>query len=111
MLVMGGNKAASINRHPLLTWYHEQFEAYMSEPDSRLMVIGYGFADPHINETIERAADANPRMLLFLVDPRGRAILPKRLAEIDNAGVSRKLLRDTLAGDEAERRKLMTFFS
>ncbi|HXC30493.1 MAG TPA: SIR2 family protein [Stellaceae bacterium] len=111
MLVMGGNKAASINKHPLLTWYHQQFESYMSEPDSRLMVIGYGFADPHINQTIERAADANPRMLLFLTDPRGRAILPKRIAEIDNAGVSRKPLRETLAGDEAERLKLMTFFT
>lgn len=111
MLVMGGNKAASINKHPLLTWYHEQFEAHMSEPDSRLMVIGYGFADPHINETIERAVDANPSMLLFLVDPKGRSILPKRIAAIDNAGTSRPLLRDTFAGNEAERQKLMSFFS
>ena len=57
-----------------------------------------------------RAAGKNPSMLLFLVDPRGRSILPEQIAAIDDAGISRPLLKDTLAGNEAERRKLMTFF-
>ena len=85
----GGNKIAAIRKHPLLIWYHELFEAYLSESDSRLMVIGYGFRDPHINRMIVRAAGKNPSMLLFLVDPRGRSILPKQIAAIDDAGTSR----------------------
>jgi hypothetical protein len=109
MLIMGGNKIAAIRKHPLLIWYHDLFEAYLSEPDSRLMVIGYGFRDPHINRMIVRAAGKNPSMLLYLVDPRGRSILPKQIAAIDDAGTSRPLLKDTFAGNEAERRKLMTF--
>ena len=75
------------------------------------MVIGYGFGDPHINQMIERAADKNPTMLLFAVDPRGRSILPARISQIDAAGTSRPLLKDTFAGNEAERLKLMSFFS
>ena len=110
MLIMGGNKIAAIRRHPLLIWYHDLFEAYLSEPDSRLMVIGYGFRDPHINRMIMRAAGKNPSMLLFLVDPRGRSILPKQIAAIDDTGTSRPLLKDTFSGHEAERKKLMSFF-
>jgi hypothetical protein len=72
LLVMGGNKAASIEGHPLLKWYHEQFEAYLAEPDSRLMIIGYGFTDPHINKEMVRASATNSTLSLFLVDPRGR---------------------------------------
>ena len=111
MLIMGGNKPAAIQQHPLLQWYHGLFETYLSEPDSGLMVIGYGFGDPHINQMIERAADKNPTMLLFAVDPRGRSILPARISQIDAAGTSRPLLKDTFAGNEAERLKLMSFFS
>ena len=107
---MGGGKIAAIRKHPLLIWYHDLFEAYLSELDSRLMVIGYGFRDAHINRMIVRAAGKNPSMLLFLVDPRGRSILPKQIAAIDDAGTSRPLLKDTFAGNEAERRKLMSFF-
>lgn len=72
MLVLGGHKSVAIHQHPLLRWYHKLFQAYLSEPDSRLMVIGYGFGDPHINQMIERAADRNPTMLLFTVEPGTR---------------------------------------
>ena len=108
---MGGHKPAAIQQHPLLRWYHELFQAYLLEPDSRLMVIGYGFGDPHINQMIERAVDKNPTMLLFTVDPRGRSILLARLSQIDPAGTSWLLLKDTFGGNEAERLKLMSFFS
>jgi hypothetical protein len=111
MLIVGGNKVAAIKEHRLLTWYQEQFESYLSEPDTRLMVIGYGFADQHINDAIIRAATNNPTMRLFLVDPGGRAILPNEISAITNAGVSRRLLKDTFAGDVAEHRKLLSFFS
>jgi hypothetical protein len=74
------------------------------------MIIGYGFCDLHINKIIEEAAQKNTHMLVFLVDPRGPLILPQQIATIDNAGTSRLLLKDTFGGNEAERRKLMSFF-
>jgi hypothetical protein len=74
------------------------------------MVIGYGFADRHINDIIIRAAANNSTMRLFLVDPAGRAILPGQISAITNAGTSRRLPRDTFAGDVAEHRKLLSFF-
>jgi hypothetical protein len=39
MLIMGVNKIDAIRKHPLLIWYHDLFEAYLSEPGSRLMVM------------------------------------------------------------------------
>jgi len=55
MLVIGGNKPEVIARHPILKWNHEQFRAYLSKPDTRLMVIGYRFRDEHINNAISQA--------------------------------------------------------
>jgi hypothetical protein len=57
-----------------------------------------------------RAAGKNPSMLLFLVDPKGRSILPKQIAAIDAGEPRDRSLKDTFAGNEAERRKLMSFF-
>jgi hypothetical protein len=59
MLVIGGNKMRAIGLSPILNWYHEEFGRCLSEPDSRLMVIGYGFRDDHINELIVRGVDQN----------------------------------------------------
>jgi hypothetical protein len=110
MLVMGGNKVSTIQGHPLLRWYHEQFEGYLSEGGSRLMIIGYGFADRHINETIMRSSAKNPALSIFTVHPRGRALIPDPLNKISDAGTSTRLLSETFAGDEAERKKIMRFF-
>jgi hypothetical protein len=110
MLVMGGDKISAIQRNALLKWYHEQLESYLSDPCSRLMIIGYGFADPHINQTIFRASKRNPALSVFQVHPRGRAVIPDLLKDIADAGASTRLLNETFAGDEAERRKFMRFF-
>src|SRR5260370_13898779 len=56
VMVLGGNKSATIEGHPILKWNHEQFKAYLSRPDTRLMVIGYSFGDAHINHAIDEAA-------------------------------------------------------
>jgi hypothetical protein len=45
LLVMGGNKPTTIQRHPILMWYAQKFVEQLSMPGARLMVIGYGFRD------------------------------------------------------------------
>ena len=58
----------------ILRWYQEEFRRYLSMPNARLMVIGYGFLDPHINDLIVEGARAGG-LRMFIVNPAGRVIL------------------------------------
>lgn len=78
LLVMGGNKPTSMTRHSILAWYADKFLEYLSRPGARLMVIGYGFRDNHINTLIEKAWENGGRTLsMFIAHPDGRDILRK----------------------------------
>ena len=55
LLVMGGNKPTTMQRHPILMWYAAKFAELLSKPGARLMIIGYGFRDNHINQLIYEA--------------------------------------------------------
>jgi hypothetical protein len=54
-LVVGRSKPQTILQTPLLRWYHQIFEQVISSGDVRLMVIGYGWGDEHINAPIAQA--------------------------------------------------------
>jgi hypothetical protein len=69
LLILGGQKAQAVQLHPLLVKYHEEFRSYISRGAARLMIIGYGFNDEHINEAIGTAVDRG--LELFIVDLRG----------------------------------------
>jgi hypothetical protein len=95
MLIMGGEKSAAIRGSDLLTWYAKKFEEYLQSANPRLMVIGYSFADPHINQTIVEAIKHGLR--IFIVDPRGSDVLdglPKSKSSDD----LRKAIQPTLIG-------------
>src|SRR6202034_1179051 len=88
-MVMGDGKAATITGSPLLTWYAQIFEQVLSAGDVRLMVVGYGWGDEHINAAIARAVEhhglqvfiwnpADPRQTLPTV-PHGQMILDRGL--------------------------------
>ena len=70
MLVMGGNKMREIGASPILARYHQIFEERLCRADSRLMVIGYGFRDSHINEVIMRAIN-DQGIKMFVIAPEG----------------------------------------
>jgi len=123
LLVLGGNKASTIILHPILRWTHEQFEEYLSRPNTRLMVIGYGFGDDHINAMIRSAAAAG-ELRIFLVDPLGVDVIDKNRDAVIHApdklavalqphvlGSSVRSLRETFSGDHAEHSKLVRFIS
>ena len=83
------------------------------------MVIGYGFADAHINARIV-AASAQSELGIFLLDPRGCEVFkrnhfgaiqqPNPLDDIRLIGISTRQLRHTLSGDELEFAQLDRFF-
>jgi SIR2-like domain len=125
MLIMGGNKIREIGLSPVLSWYHQQFEERLCQGGTRVMVIGYGFRDTHINEVIMRAV--NERGLkMFIIAPEGgdlaRTINPTHRAPIRVGtdlettfergliGASRRSLRETFGNDTIEHAKVMRFF-
>jgi SIR2-like domain len=116
LLIMGGNKSSDIDAVPLLAWYREEFKRFMHQSDIRLMIIGYGFQDAHINAIIHGAGAR-----IFIINPEGVDILDNapspdglkdgmKLVLQDNIiGASRRSLADTLSGDTVERTKLTKF--
>lgn len=118
LLVVGGGKYAAIQSNQLLRWYHEKFEEYLSQPDARLMVIGYSFSDDHINTIIQKAAGNG--LKIFVIDPQGvDSAAKKRNQQISTRdpledsliGASRRNLKEIFGGeDRIEYRKVLRFF-
>jgi hypothetical protein len=77
LLVVGRDKPGIIARHPILRWTYQQFEGYLRRRPTRLMIIGYGFGDDHINRILIEAHQAGTLALMYLVHPSGKAILNK----------------------------------
>lgn len=84
-LVMGGNKQGAISGHPLLARYSETFKQLLFSGQTRLMTIGYGFRDQHINRMLIDAT-RGAGLQMFLVNPAGLSVLdpPKQgaIAEV-----------------------------
>jgi SIR2-like domain len=63
LVVIGGNKVASIASSPVLARYQSEFKLKLTEADSILMVIGYSFSDTHINRIIVKAVSSGLKYL------------------------------------------------
>jgi hypothetical protein len=57
VMVVGTEKTSVIARMPLLSWYMDVFKQVLNAGDVRLMIIGYGFGDEHINAAIAEAVE------------------------------------------------------
>ena len=124
LFVIGGAKESYIQRKPLLVAYFEDFARRLRQSDARLMIIGYGFADEHVNQMLIEAGKDNKSLGIYLVHPDGRdaihrgvrlqdRVLPRYvppLGYLRCVGESRRLLSSTFNGDELEFDKLMRFF-
>lgn len=131
VMIMGANKVQDMTLHPILLRYMQAFEEHLNAADSRLMVIGYGFRDEHINQVIQ-AAVLQSGLRLFVVDPAGANVAwrvnPKRAnvgaihnpAELESdlerafraglMGASRRPLSGIFGNDGVEHAKVMRFF-
>ncbi len=125
LLIMGGAKMREIGQTPILNWYAKVFDESLSTGNTKLMVIGYGFGDDHINAAIVRGVENG--LKLFIVNPEGAAIARmlnqtrvsgqiiertqlEKMIEESLVGASRRGLRDTFGQDSVEFSKLMRFF-
>jgi hypothetical protein len=77
LMVMGRDKVGVIRSKAILRWNYERFEEYLARPDTRLMVIGYGFADDHINASIVNAYQQGHLRFMYLVRPSGKVVLDR----------------------------------
>jgi hypothetical protein len=121
MLIMGNAKTGAIRRFTVLQNYHTQFAALLNQGNAKLMVIGYGFQDEHINSVIETAS-RNHRLGTYLVDPRGRDVLPdpkmarasirtkRDIEDIKLIGESHRSLSTIFGNDAFAHGELMRFF-
>jgi hypothetical protein len=122
LLVAGGNKVRTIVSLQILRLYLDEFERRLSEPATRLMTIGYGFREGHINDAIKRACRRSG-LRLYIVDPRGTDAVRARPAAVGGGrnrddpefddficGASRRPLSVIFGGDAIEHAKLMRFF-
>lgn len=116
LMVMGASKGLTIAAHAVLKWYFAEFQRYLSMGDTRLMVIGYGFNDPHINDALHAATVRGLKM--FIIDPLGADVadptrnLPIRMPNpfkdiID--GVSQEPLSATFGSNAVEHGMVMKF--
>ena len=55
LLILGADKIKEIIEVPLLESYMSIFEKELGEEDTKLLIIGYGFRDEHINEKLIKA--------------------------------------------------------
>jgi SIR2-like domain len=120
LLIMAENKGTQIDGVALLDWYRREFRARLSQPDARLMIIGYSFRDPHINEILWSSTRSG--LKLFIVDVAGLRPLeaaPKitghastLLDDLRDAimGGSRRSFPSSIATDHIERSKIQRFF-
>lgn len=126
LLIMGGDKTGAIQSHAILRQYADEFQKRLSQPDTRLMIVGYGFRDPHINDVITAAVQRG--MKFFVIDPAGsglaRSLNPLRqhnviqqgtaledTFEAGLMGASRRSLSDIFGRDVVEHAKVMRFFA
>lgn len=124
VLIIGGSKQQSIGTFPILHKYLGVLENALSAPSSRLVVIGYGFRDNHINAVLERAISSGLR--LFVIDPSGAELAFKLNETRINRGIaattpleamlkqavvggSRRHLRDVFGVDNTEYNKIARF--
>ena len=84
LLVVGRDKTGTIAHHPILHWTYQRFEDYLHRDDTRLMVIGYGFGDEHINQSLVEAHKAGKLKLIYLVQPSGKAIIASKCPDLLN---------------------------
>lgn len=112
VLVIGTGKENTRGSN-LLRAYHDHFARYLSNGRTRLMVIGYSFADPLINKVLRDAAKKN-EMQMYLVDPAGLNVLEdgRGLGKIPIIGLSTRELACTFGDqDDPSFYSFMRFFS
>ncbi len=77
-LVVGKNKAELINGEPLLKWYFDLFRNAVWSGGKKILIIGYGFGDKHINDVLLKGIQDHG-LKIFIISTMTREGLRDRL--------------------------------
>lgn len=77
-MVLGINKINAINNVPLLKWYFELFNQAINRNGTKLLIIGYGFRDEHINKCLFDAINAHG-LQLYIISPNDPMDFKKKM--------------------------------
>jgi len=85
-MVIGKGKTEQIEKEPLLNYYFDIFKNVLFQKKRRLLIVGYGFGDEHINNIIAEAIRYY-ELKIYIISPD----LPKDLKN--------KLINETKYGE------------
>lgn len=67
-MIVGKTKKDDIKNEPLLNKYFDLFERVLNEGSKKLLIIGYGFQDQHVNEVLLNAVK-NSELKIYIIKP------------------------------------------
>jgi hypothetical protein len=120
LLIIGGQKHAAISNDPLLKRYNDIFRNTLTTENARLMVIGYGYKDEHINRVVREGEHSG--LKIFNISPEGAdawtetpnsgpgSIRGRNFLEPMLIGASRRSILEGADPSKAEYQKINRFF-
>lgn len=80
-MVIGSGKTEQMKKEPLLCYYFELFKAVLTQNKRRLLIIGYGFGDMHINSVTSKAIIEN-ELEIYILSPEAPDKFKEKLDKI-----------------------------
>jgi hypothetical protein len=78
LMVLGGNKEQSVNKLWIIKKYFEIFETIVTKEINKLLIIGYGLMDHHVNNILLKACQRDD-FKIYLISPEAPQDMAKRL--------------------------------
>jgi len=80
-MVIGKNKLKDILEEPLLNFYLQTFSDVIQQEKKKLLIIGYGFQDDHINEVLIKGIRSSD-LKIYIINPQDPETFKRSLEEI-----------------------------
>lgn len=93
-LVLGTNKLEDLRKEPLLNWYLDIFEQSIFRDDAKILIVGYGFRDDHINDRLVKSIEQY-NTKIYILDPSNPEVLRNKLMYDNPEGIIKASTRNT----------------
>ena len=84
------------------------FQARLNQPQTFLLVLGYGFGDEHVTRIVETAL-MNPSLVMLIVEPNSNGKIVDRISRYQSLGQRAFVLTSNIEGEESGSYQTATF--